>query len=176
MTGFPARYGVFYDFRNPFGEPWDRRYHELLDQIRWVDGAEDFDEVPLTEHHFVADGYSPSTMSLATAVAAVTGRVGITTNIVQLPLHHPLRIAEDALTADIVSRGRFRLGLAAGYRELEFDAFGVSLRERAGRMEEGVEILRRAFAGEAFSFDGRYWQLPRLRVTPGPIRPGGPEI
>jgi alkanesulfonate monooxygenase SsuD/methylene tetrahydromethanopterin reductase-like flavin-dependent oxidoreductase (luciferase family) len=152
MTKFPARYGVFYDFRNPFGEPWDRRYHELLDQIRGVDAAGDFDEVSLTEHHFVGDGYSPSTMSLATAVAAVTGRVGITTNIVQLPLHHPLRIAE------------------------EFAAFGIALRERAGRMEEGVEIIRRAFAGEEFSFDGRYWQIPRLRVTPGPIRPGGPEI
>lgn len=174
--GFPTRYGVFYDFRNPTAEPWDRRYHQLLDQIRWVDGVPELDEVSVTEHHFVGDGYSPSTMALATAIGAITSRVGITTNIVQLPLHHPLRIAEDALTADIVSNGRFRLGLAGGYRQLEFDAFGVSTRHRASLMEEGVAIIRHAFTGEEFSFSGRHWELPSLRVTPGPIRPGGPEI
>lgn len=173
---YPATYGVFYDFRNPNQEPWDRRYQQLLEQIRWVDDADDFDGVSLTEHHFVDDGYSPSTMSLATAVGAVTSRVGITTNIIQLPLHHPLRIAEDALTADIVSGGRFRLGLAGGYRQLEFDAFGVSRRDRATRMDEGVEIIRRAFSGEAFSFAGRHWEFPTVRVTPGVIRPGGPQI
>lgn len=173
---FPVRYGVFYDFRNPAREPWDRRYQQLLEQIRWVDALPALDEVSLTEHHFVDDGYSPSTMALATAVGALTSRVGITTNIVQLPLHHPLRIAEDALTADIVSGGRFRLGLAGGYRQLEFDAFGVSTRHRATLMEEGVAILRRAFTGDEFSFSGRHWQLPTLRVTPGPIRPGGPQI
>lgn len=173
---YPARYGVFYDFRNPANEPWDQRYAQLLEQVRWVDTAGDFDGVSLTEHHFVGDGYSPSTMSLATAVAAITSRVQITTNIIQLPLHHPLRIAEDALTADIVSGGRFRLGLAGGYRQLEFEAFGVSTRERSTRMEEGVEIIRLAFSGEEFSFSGRHWNLPALQVTPGPIRPGGPEI
>jgi alkanesulfonate monooxygenase SsuD/methylene tetrahydromethanopterin reductase-like flavin-dependent oxidoreductase (luciferase family) len=173
---FPERFGVFYDFRNPTHEPWDRRYRQLLDQVRWVDEMGVLDEVSVTEHHFVDDGYSPSTMALATAIGAITSRVGITTNIVQLPLHHPLRIAEDALTADIVSGGRFRLGLAGGYRQLEFDAFGVSTRNRATLMEEGVEVIRRAFTGEEFSFSGQHWELPALRVTPGPIRPGGPEI
>lgn len=173
---FPVTYGVFYDFRNPTQERWDRLYHENLEQIRWLDAAGDVEVVSLTEHHFVSDGYSPSTMALATAVAAATSRLLITTNIIQLPLHHPLRIAEDALTADIVSAGRFRLGVAAGYRQLEFTAFGVPLRERRTRMEEGVEIIRRAFAGGPISFSGRHWDIPPLTVTPGPIRPGGPEL
>jgi alkanesulfonate monooxygenase SsuD/methylene tetrahydromethanopterin reductase-like flavin-dependent oxidoreductase (luciferase family) len=173
---FPSRYGVFYDFRNPSGEPWARRYGQLLEQLRWVDSSTAFDDVSLTEHHFVDDGYSPSTMALAAAVATSTSRVRISTNIVQLPLHHPLRIAEDALTVDILSEGRFRLGLAGGYRQLEFDAFGVSTGERGSRMEEGVLIIRRAFSGAPFSFEGRHWRLPELTVTPGPVRPGGPEI
>jgi alkanesulfonate monooxygenase SsuD/methylene tetrahydromethanopterin reductase-like flavin-dependent oxidoreductase (luciferase family) len=173
---FPTTYGVFYDFRNPTHAPWERVYGESLEQIRWLDSGADFDGISLTEHHFVGDGYSPSTMALATAVGATTSRLTITTNIIQLPLHHPLRIAEDALTADIVSRGRFRLGLAAGYRELEFTAYGISTRDRATRMEEGVAIIRRAFSGEEFSFSGTHWELPPLTVTPGPIRPGGPEI
>lgn len=172
----PTRYGVFFDFRNPAHEPWDRVYGSNLEQIRWLDTAGDFDGVSLTEHHFVGDGYSPSTMALATAVAATTSRVEITTNIIQLPLHHPLRIAEDALTADIVSEGRFRLGVAAGYRELEFAAYGVSTRERGSRMDEGIEIIRRAFTGEPMCFSGRHWEIPWLTVTPGPIRPGGPPV
>jgi alkanesulfonate monooxygenase SsuD/methylene tetrahydromethanopterin reductase-like flavin-dependent oxidoreductase (luciferase family) len=173
---FPVAYGVFYDFRNPAHEPWDRVYRDNLEQIRWLDAAGEFDGVSLTEHHFVGDGYSPSTMALATAVGATTSRLLITTNIIQLPLHHPLRIAEDALTADIVSGGRFRLGVAAGYRELEFAAYGVSARERGTRMDEGIEIIRRAFSGEEMSFSGRHWEIPPLTVTPGPIRPGGPEL
>jgi alkanesulfonate monooxygenase SsuD/methylene tetrahydromethanopterin reductase-like flavin-dependent oxidoreductase (luciferase family) len=173
---FPLRYAAFYDFRNPTGEAWDRLYRENLDQIRALDAADDFDGISLTEHHFVDDGYSPSTMALATAVGAVTTRLEITTNIIQLPLHHPLRVAEDALTADIVSGGRFRLGVAAGYRELEFAAYGVPTRERASRMDEGIEVIRRAFTGEPFTFSGRHWQIPRITVTPGPIRPGGPPL
>jgi alkanesulfonate monooxygenase SsuD/methylene tetrahydromethanopterin reductase-like flavin-dependent oxidoreductase (luciferase family) len=173
---FPITYGVFYDFRNPAGESWERVYRQNLEQIRWLDSMGDFDGVSLTEHHFVGDGYSPSTMALATAVGAVTSRLQITTNIIQLPLHHPLRIAEDALTADIVSGGRFRLGVAAGYRELEFAAYGVPTRERGTRMDEGIEIIRRAFTGGELSFSGRHWEIPPLTVTPGPIRPGGPGL
>ncbi|MDX6324121.1 MAG: hypothetical protein QOK15_475 [Nocardioidaceae bacterium] len=173
---FPVAYGVFYDFRNPAGEPWGRVYRENLEQIRWLDSAGDVDGVSLTEHHFVGDGYSPSTMALATAVGAVTSRLAIMTNIIQLPLHHPLRIAEDALTADIISGGRFRLGVAAGYRAIEFDAFGVRTSQRGTRMDEGIEIIRRAFTGEKMSFTGRHWDIPPVTVTPGPIRPGGPEL
>jgi alkanesulfonate monooxygenase SsuD/methylene tetrahydromethanopterin reductase-like flavin-dependent oxidoreductase (luciferase family) len=175
---FPSTYGLFYDFRNPeaWRQPWDERYRQLLEQIAWVDAELPFDQISLSEHHFVEDGYSPSVLALAAAVAMRTSRVGIVTNILQLPLHHPLRVAEDSLTVDILSGGRFRLGVAVGYRELEFEALGVSTRERGTRMDEGLEILRLAFSGDRFSFQGTHWQLPDLRVTPGPMREGGPEI
>ena len=82
----------------------------------------------------------------------------------------------DALTVDALSGGRFRLGVAVGYRELEFAAFGTTTRHRAGRIEEALAILRLAFAGDEFSYDGTYWTIPPLSVRPGPIRAGGPEI
>jgi len=175
---YPQKFGVFYDFRNPpaWHQPWADRYRQLFEQMSWVDSALPFDEVSLSEHHFVEDGWSPSTLALAAAAAVRTHRVGIVTNIVQLPLHHPLRIAEDALTVDILSDGRFRLGVAAGYREEEFAGFGVSTSERGSRMDEALAILRLAFSGEPFSFDGRYWSFPELTVAPGTTRPGGPEI
>jgi alkanesulfonate monooxygenase SsuD/methylene tetrahydromethanopterin reductase-like flavin-dependent oxidoreductase (luciferase family) len=175
----PLTFGVFYDFRNPepWQEPWDERYNALLDQIAWLEEeVPAFTQVSLSEHHFVDDGYSPSVLAIACAVAARTERLGILTNIIQLPLHHPLRIAEDALTADAISRGRLRLGVAIGYRELEFEALGADRRRRRQLIEEGVAVLRQAFAGEPFRHAGEEWTLPEVRVTPGPIRPGGPPI
>lgn len=175
---FPHRFGVFYDFRNPvqWQQPWQERYAQLFEQIDWVEQTPAFQEVSVSEHHFVDDGYTPSVLALAAAIAARTERVGISTNILQLPLHHPLRIAEDSLTVDALSNGRFRLGVAVGYRDLEFTGLGTSTSRRGSRMDEALDILRLAFAGEPFSYEGKNWSIPELQVTPGPVRPGGPPI
>ena len=102
------KFGVFYDFRNPrqFREDWTERYRQTFEQMDWVDRESRFDEVSVSEHHFDEDGDTPSVLPLATAIAARTERVGIATNIVQMPLHHPLKVAEDALTIDALSGGR----------------------------------------------------------------------
>jgi len=177
MSG-PMTFGVFYDFRNPaaWRQPWEERYAQIFEQIDWVEANPAFDAVSVSEHHFVDDGYTPSVLALSAAIAARTRRVGIATNILQLPLHHPLRVAEDALTVDALSGGRFRLGVANGYREQEFLGFGTTPRHRKSRMEEAMAILRKAFSGEPFAFDGQHWAFPELKVSPGPVRPGGPPI
>jgi alkanesulfonate monooxygenase SsuD/methylene tetrahydromethanopterin reductase-like flavin-dependent oxidoreductase (luciferase family) len=171
-------FGVFYDFRNPaqFRQDWTERYRQTLEQIDWVEQTPAFDSVSLSEHHFVDDAYLPSVLAMACVVASRTERLGIATNILQLPLHHPLRVAEDALVADVLSGGRLRLGVAVGYREQEFNGFGTTPRHRRSRMEEAVAILRGAFSGEAFAFGGRHWSFEELKVAPPPIRPGGPPI
>jgi alkanesulfonate monooxygenase SsuD/methylene tetrahydromethanopterin reductase-like flavin-dependent oxidoreductase (luciferase family) len=171
-------FGVFYDFRNPaqFRQDWTERYHQTLEQIDWVEHTPAFGSVSLSEHHFVDDGYLPSVLAMACVVAARTQRLGIATNILQLPLHHPLRVAEDALVADVLSGGRLRLGVANGYREQEFAGFGTSTRDRRTRMEEAIAILRGAFGNEPFAFDGTHWSFPELTVSPPPTGPGGPQI
>jgi alkanesulfonate monooxygenase SsuD/methylene tetrahydromethanopterin reductase-like flavin-dependent oxidoreductase (luciferase family) len=171
-------FGVFYDFRNPaqFRQDWTERYQQTLAQIDWVEQTAAFASVSLSEHHFVDDAYLPSVLAMACAVAARTERLGIATNILQLPLHHPLRVAEDSLVADVLSGGRFRLGVANGYREQEFAGFGTTTRDRKARMEEAVAILRGAFSGEPFSFEGAHWSFPELKVSPPPVKPGGPQI
>jgi alkanesulfonate monooxygenase SsuD/methylene tetrahydromethanopterin reductase-like flavin-dependent oxidoreductase (luciferase family) len=174
----PVKFGVFYDFRNPaqFRQDWTERYRQIFDQIDWVESGSNFDGVSVSEHHFVDDGYTPSVLAFATAIAAKTERLTIATNIIQLPLHNPLRIAEDSLTVDALSGGRFRLGVANGYRDLEFAGFETTTRHRAERMEEAIEIIRGAFSGQPFAHDGRHWSFPELKVTPLPVRPGGPPI
>ena len=84
-----------------------------------------YDEIWLTEHHFAEDGYSPAILPIASAIAAVTKRIRIGTYLVLLPLHNAVRVAEDAATVDIISNGRFDLGLGQGYAPGEFAAYGV---------------------------------------------------
>ena len=124
----------------------------------------------LTEHHFIDDGYTPSVLPLAAAIARLTSRIRIGTWVLLLPLHNAVRVAEDAATVDILSNGRFDLGVGLGYKLEEFAAFGVDRRQRASIMEESLEILTRTLAGETVSLDGRHYQVQNVRVTPPPVQ------
>jgi len=175
----PVTFGLDYTFGNPkeWKTPWPTRYAQILEQIEWIDKELlNIDSVDVSEHHFYDDGYCPSPMLMCSAIAARTSRVSIGTNIIQVPLHHPVRLAEEALMVDALSNGRFRLGLGQGYYWQEFEGLGAKLTERPSRTEEAVDILRLAFAGEPFTYEGKRYSIPEVRVTPEPIRPGGPEI
>jgi alkanesulfonate monooxygenase SsuD/methylene tetrahydromethanopterin reductase-like flavin-dependent oxidoreductase (luciferase family) len=166
-----VRFGLWYDFRNPDPErPFSRFYSEVLEQIAWAEGA-GLESVWLSEHHFCDDGYTPSPLVIAAAIAARTERLSIGTNLMLLPLYDPIRIAEDAATVALLSGGRFELGVGLGYRALEYEAFGRSLRQRPSLMEEAVEILRRAWSGEPVAFQGRRFSVPSLSITPQPDPP-----
>lgn len=159
-------FGLWYDLRNPSADrSFERLYAETLEQIAWAESA-GIESVWLSEHHFCNDGYTPSPLVVAAAIGARTERLIVGTNLMLLPLHDPLRLAEDVATLSILTGGRFRLGVALGYREIEYRAFGRSLRNRPSLIEEGVEILRRAWAGGSVAFDGRRFSIPDVRVAP----------
>jgi alkanesulfonate monooxygenase SsuD/methylene tetrahydromethanopterin reductase-like flavin-dependent oxidoreductase (luciferase family) len=96
--------------------------------------------------------------------------------VILLPLHHPVRVAEDAITLDLVSKGRLVVGVGVGYQPADFRAFDVPMAERAARFEESVEILRRCWAGERFSFHGKHYTLEDVQIRPRPFQPGGPPL
>jgi alkanesulfonate monooxygenase SsuD/methylene tetrahydromethanopterin reductase-like flavin-dependent oxidoreductase (luciferase family) len=171
------RIGVVYDFRNPPDSDLDtpRLYAEILDQVAWLDGL-GLDLVWFTEHHFVDDGYLPSWTPVAAAMAARTRRVRFSSDICLLPFNHPLRLAEDLAVLDNLSGGRVELGVGMGYAPHEFRGFGLPLPERVSRTEEGLEVLRRCFAGERFSFHGRRYRFDDVVVRPGYVQPGGPPL
>ena len=85
-------------------------------------------------------------------------------------MNNALKVAEDAAIVDVISNGRLRLGMGLGYRKEEFDAFGIDRRHRAGRMEEGLTIIRGALGDEPFSFSGRHYQLEGASVYPKPVQ------
>jgi alkanesulfonate monooxygenase SsuD/methylene tetrahydromethanopterin reductase-like flavin-dependent oxidoreductase (luciferase family) len=174
----PITFGLINTFGNPreWKQPWHGRYQAILEQTEWIDKELTIDGVYVTEHHFYDDGYLPSPMVMTAAIAARTSRITIGTNVLQLPLHNPVRVAEEALVIDAISGGRLRLGVGAGYYWQEFEGLGQSLKQRGSRMDESLVILRRAFAGEPFEFHGKHFDFSEIFVTPEPIRPGGPEL
>lgn len=164
-------FGILHDFRRPLSnvDPVSRYYAESLEEVALADQL-GFDAVWMSEHHLTPDGLLPSPLVMAAAIAARTTRLRIGTNIVVLPLHHPLRVTEDAAVADLVSGGRLVLGVGQGYAEEEFAAFGAERRHRGTLLEEGVTLLRQAWSPGPIEFHGMHWSYDGLRVTPQPER------
>jgi len=166
------KFGIgYYSLQSPphNPSPHQKLYAEMLEEISVAEELV-FDSAWLTEHHFLNDGYCPSLLLTAAAIAARTKKIRIGTGVLLLPLHDPIRIAEDAAVIDLISGGRLILGLGLGYRREDFEGFGVSLKERKGRMEEGLEILQKSWADGPFSFEGRYRTYRNVNVTPKPVQ------
>lgn len=100
----------------------------------------------------------------------------IGTNIQIMPLLHPVHVAEDAVTLDLLSGGRYVLGIGVGYRDAEFQAFNVPLNERAVRMNESIEIMRRLWTEEKVTYNGKIFHINDLGIGLKPLRKGGPPI
>ena len=170
-------FGLLLAFRNP--EKWTRPYNEIYaEHIDQAVLAEElgYDTIWTTEHHFAEDGWSPSLLPILSAVAARTTTIRIGTFIIILPFHHPVRVAEDAATVDIISNGRLDLGVGLGYWLSEFASFNVPRNERVSRLTEGIDIIRKCFTEDEFSYAGRYHTLRQIEMRPKPIQQPHPPL
>jgi probable F420-dependent oxidoreductase len=170
-------FGLWYDFRNPapWQQSWQRLYQETLEQVAWVDSL-GFDSVWLSEHHFTDDGYLPALLPMLAALAMRTSRLRLGTAVLLAPLHHPLRLAEDAAVVDLLSYGRLELGLALGYRPDEFALLGVPRAERGRRTDETIEVVQAAWRAQPFSYHGRCFQFDDVVITPPPMQHPHPPL
>lgn len=164
-------FGYLYDFRNPaqWRRPWADLYAETLEFIRWSENV-GFQGAWVPEHHGAEDGYVPSPLPVLAAIAARTSRIRLGSAIALAPFYHPVRFAEECAVLDILSDGRLEMALAIGYRRREADAYGVDFSTRGRRTDEFLEIIRRLWAGETFSYAGRHFSLKNASIAPPPPR------
>jgi alkanesulfonate monooxygenase SsuD/methylene tetrahydromethanopterin reductase-like flavin-dependent oxidoreductase (luciferase family) len=155
-------------------------HRELLEQVELAD-REGFESVWLRERHFHRDhggrNFFSAPISVAAWIAARTARVRIGLGARILPLDHPLHIAEDAATVDLISGGRLDLGIARiGENGLYEEGFGRRREEARRRFTEALELIELAWRGEPFSYQGEHFRVPELTVLPRPAQRPGPPI
>ncbi len=164
-------YILRFDMRAPsFGAPAADLYDAALEMASWAETRGAVAAV-VCEHHALDDGYLPAPMVLATALAARTTTLPIIAAVVILPLYQPIRLAEEMIVLDLISRGRVSYVAAIGYRPEEYELFDTDFRRRGRIADAHLEVLLQAKTGEPFEHDGREVQL-----TPRPFTAGGPRV
>ena len=151
-------------------------YARYLEQAEAAEAA-GFGTVWSTEHHFHPfGGMTPSPQILLTAIAARCPRLRLGTSVSILPLHHPLRIAEDFAMLDVLSGGRLEFGAGRGMALAGYVEFGVDYATGQDRFKEALTLIDRAWRLPTVSFDGRYYQCPALSILPRPLQQPRPPI
>ncbi|MDX2159088.1 MAG: LLM class flavin-dependent oxidoreductase [Hyphomicrobiaceae bacterium] len=167
--------GVYLNAQHPDSDDPARRFAETVEQVRLIRKL-GYDSIWGGEHH-VTDGYHYfPLLPMMQRLAAEAEGLAIGTNIVLLPLHNPVELAETCAFLDVISGGGFILGVGLGYREEEFAVFGVPMKERVSRLEEGVEIIRRLWSEDKVTFKGRHWTLDGVTIRPRPLQSPRPSI
>ena len=166
-----ANFSLRLDMRSPhFACPPKELYPVAIDMAEWAD-QQGFAECMLSEHHGTDDNYLPSPLIMASAIAGRTRNIRIRISALILPLHDPLRIAEDVSVLDHISSGRIELVIAAGFRPSEFVMFKRRMDERGPLLEEGIKILKKAWSGETFDYCGT-----AVNITPLPLQQPHPPL
>jgi alkanesulfonate monooxygenase SsuD/methylene tetrahydromethanopterin reductase-like flavin-dependent oxidoreductase (luciferase family) len=152
------------------------RYRATVEQAARAESL-GFESVWPVEHHFnPAVSILPSPALLLAAIAERTTRLRLGTAIVQLALAHPMRVAEELATLDVLSGGRVECGVGRGGNPTHFAGFGVPMAESRDRMAEALEYIRRAWTEERFSFRGRFYEADDLTLAPRPVQRPHPPI
>ena len=171
------KFGLLFSQQVPPGSgmAWREPYDDMLGCLPV---AEDlgYDSCFMVSHHAQKDGLCPGPLIACAGAAAVTSHMRIGTGVLLVPMYAPLKLAEDIAVLDNLSGGRFVFGVAPGYVAAEFEAHGIPRDERTGRFEEALDLMIRAWTEDWFSFDGKYYQVPRTQLTPKPAQSPYPPI
>ena len=168
--------GIFYQLPCAPWQSVTSRYQETIEQIIYGDEL-GFETVWLAEAHFnPAFSAMPTPLIVAAALSGQTKRIRLGIGVSQLPLHHPVRVAEEAATVDILSGGRLEFGIGRGTWHSNFQAFEIPWEERTTRFEEAVEIIEQAWTEERVSYNGQHYHFDLIEVAPKPVQKPRPPI
>jgi alkanesulfonate monooxygenase SsuD/methylene tetrahydromethanopterin reductase-like flavin-dependent oxidoreductase (luciferase family) len=123
------------------------------------------------EHHFDSLGVNSCPHLLLSSIVPLTKRIRLAPAVTVLPLHHPLRVAEEWATLDLISGGRVDFALGRGYDRKEYEPFGADYMRSLEIMNEGVEVLQKAWGSKGtWSHKGQFYDIPEMRITPLPVQ------
>jgi alkanesulfonate monooxygenase SsuD/methylene tetrahydromethanopterin reductase-like flavin-dependent oxidoreductase (luciferase family) len=152
------------------------RVAQVVEQARLADevGLASFG---VSEQHFKFPTNSTGgIISIMAAVAQATSQIQITPGAVILPFHHPLNVAEEWATIDILSNGRLYFGIGKGNTPLTADVYHVPVTDTDARTQESLEIIMKAWSQERFSHQGKFFNFPEIAVCPRPVQQPMPPI
>jgi alkanesulfonate monooxygenase SsuD/methylene tetrahydromethanopterin reductase-like flavin-dependent oxidoreductase (luciferase family) len=168
-------FGTFLLLQTPSAESSEVIFQRGVEVAQAADEL-GFKNIWLAEHHFSTYGYLSRPLTFALHLANKTRAIRVGTAVIVLPLHHPLIVAEEIATVDLLSGGRLDVGLGRGYQHYEFERLGLKLEESRARWEEEVDIILLALEGKPFSYDGRYYQIPETSIFPQGIQKPHPPF
>src|SRR6516165_1797982 len=147
------------------------RIDQQIEQVRFAERL-GFGDVWLTEHYFTGESVYNDALLFASAVAMRTERIRIGFAVVQLPFHHPVRLAVQLALLDNLSKGRIDVGVGKGtiYNEYEFVGHGLRSDDSRERMEEAVDIIGRLWGGGPVTYNGKYFQVQVPQLRPRPVQ------
>ena len=159
------------DWQSPY-----QRYQDTLDQIQLGDEL-GFDTIYLAEMHFTpTHSITPAPLLVCAAAAQRTERIRLGVAINLLPLHHPIRLAEDVAELDIISNGRVEFGVGRANQQNQYLGFDIPIEESRERMVESLEFIVKAWTHDRLTFDGKYYSANDLPVVPKPLQRPHPPI
>ncbi len=170
MTSMLGTFVLRFDLRAPaFGAPVADLYEAALDMAAWSEGH-GFTAIAVSEHHMSDDGYLPSPLIVASAMAARTKQIAISVAALLVPLYDPIKLAEDIAVLDHVSRGRVSYIAGIGYRPVEYESLGKVFSDRGRDVEAAITLMRQAWTGEPFEHEGRTVMVrPKPYSDPHPM-------
>src|SRR6059036_3309674 len=169
------RFGFFDQLRCADADSERQRYRDLIAQIE-LGEVLGFDTVWLGELHFSrAFSILADPLMMLAAAAQRTRRIRLGTAVTLLPLHSPIKIAEQAAIADILSDGRLEFGVGRGIAR-HYASYGIPPEESRARFDEALDFILAAWTNDSFSFEGKYFRARELTVVPRPVQRPHPPV
>lgn len=171
----PVEFGVLVMPQHPATDSPVQRFRECVQQTIVARDA-GFDAIS-AGHHYLSPPYqSLQNVPFLARLAADAGTMRICTSIVLLALLNPVQVAEEIATLDVMCEGRLIFGIGLGYRDIEYQAFGVAKKDGVARMLEGLELIKRLWTEDEVTFDGRFFHLTKATCTIRPVQKPLPPI
>ena len=169
------RFGLIVSKQHPRGVSMVERFREHIDQVRAARDA-GFDLIVMGQHFLSTPFQELQTLPALARLAAEAGTMRIGATVLLLPLLNPVDVAEQVATMDVICEGRFIFGAGLGYRDQEYEAFGVQAKERVARFTESLDVIRRLWTEDEVTHHGRFYHLTGARMALRPVQKPHPPI